>query len=282
MRKVVIPTDFSENAFNALKFAAELFKYEKSRFYLLHAYADEVYNTQSVLTQEFLEEYKTITRKKVVEELENTKRQILELFPNPRHDFETVASFGLLVDEVNDLVERENADIIVTATRGKTNDRKMTFGSNTLQIVKYVQCPVLSIPGSYTYSDPKKILFPSNFMLPYQRRELKLVGDMARAFCSEIDLLYVSKFPLDSFRQKDNKAAIEEQLYGLKIKFHQEEIMEKTKAIAKFIEQEQIDLLILVNSRHSYLENVLYHSTLDEIGLHPKIPFLVLQNFHRN
>ncbi len=282
MRKVVIPTDFSENAFNALKFAAELFKYEKSRFYLLHAYADEVYNTQSVLTQEFLEEYKTITRKKVIEELENTKKEILELFPNPRHDFETVASFGLLVDEVNDLVERENADIIVTATRGKTNDRKMTFGSNTLQIVKYVQCPVLSIPGSYTYSDPKKILFPSNFMLPYQRRELKLVGDMARAFCSEIDLLYVSKFPLDSFRQKDNKAAIEEQLYGLKIKFHQEEIMEKTKAIAKFIEQEQIDLLILVNSRHSYLENVLYHSTLDEIGLHPKIPFLVLQNFHRN
>ncbi|HER39641.1 MAG TPA: universal stress protein, partial [Salinimicrobium catena] len=45
MRKIIIPTDFSENAFNALKFAAELFKYERSDFFILHAYADEVYNT---------------------------------------------------------------------------------------------------------------------------------------------------------------------------------------------------------------------------------------------
>ena len=282
MRKVVIPTDFSENAFNALKFAAELFKYEKSEFYLLHAYADEVYNTEGVLTQEFLDEFKVITRKKTEAELEKTKKKILELFPNPRHIFNTVPAFGLLIDEVNDLVERENADIIVTATRGKSNDRKMTFGSNTLQIIKYVQCPVLSIPENYGYNDPRKILFPSNFMLPYQRRELKLVGDMSRAFCSEVDLLYVSKFPMDSFRQKDNKAAVEEQLYDVKLKFHQEEETDKFKVILKYIEREETNLLVLVNSRHSYLENVLYRSTIDEIGLHPKIPFLVLQNFHRN
>ncbi|MGB7785044.1 MAG: universal stress protein [Salinimicrobium sp.] len=282
MRKVIIPTDFSENAFNALKFAAELFKYEKSEFYLLHAYADEVYNTEGVLTQDFVDEFKEITRKKTEEELERTKNAILELFPNPRHSFNTISAFGLLIDEVNDLVERENADIIVTATRGKTNDRKMTFGSNTLQIIKYVQCPVLSIPGNYEYNDPKRILFPSNFMLPYQRRELKLVGDMARAFCSEVDLLYVSRFPMETFRQKDHRAAVEEQLYDIKTEFLQEEEMDKTKAILEYINKGRADLLVLVNSRHSYLENVLYRSTLDEIGLHPKIPFLVLQNFHRN
>lgn len=282
MRKIVIPTDFSENAFNALKFAAELFKYEKSEFYLLHAYADEVYNNEAVLTQEFLDEYKEITRKKAQEHLEKTRKKILELFPNPRHHFHTVAAFGMLIDEVNDLVEQENADIIVTSTRGKTNDRKITFGSNTLQIVKYVQCPVLSIPENYEYNDPKRILFPSNFLLPYQRRELKLVGDLARAFCARIDLLYASRFPIDSFRQKDNKAAIEEQFYDLQVEFHQEELLDKTQAILKYIEDEEIDLLVLVNSRHSYLENLLYSSTLDEIGLHPKIPFLVLQNFHRN
>ncbi|MGB7843920.1 MAG: universal stress protein [Salinimicrobium sp.] len=282
MRKIIIPTDFSENAFNALKFAAELFKYEKSEFYLLHAYADAVYNTEGMLTQDFLNEFKEVSRKKTIGELERVKNEILELFPNPRHNFQTVAAFGLLIDEVNDLVERENADIIVTATRGNTNDRKMTFGSNTLQIIKYVQCPVLSIPENYKFSDMKEILFPSNFMLPYQRRELKLVGDMARAFCSQVDLLYVSKFPLDSFRQKDNKAAIEEQLYDVKTEFHHEKQVDKTKIILEYIDREEIDLLVLVNSRHSYLENILYRSTLDEIGLHPKIPFLVLQNFHRN
>ncbi|MEG9328341.1 universal stress protein [Salinimicrobium catena] len=281
MRKIIIPTDFSENAFNALKFAAELFKYERSDFFLLHAYADEVYNTDGLLTQEFLDEFKETTRKNSETELEKTKERILELFPNPRHKFHTVASFGMLIDEVNDLVDRENADIIVTSTRGKTNDRKMTFGSNSLQIIKYVQCPVLSIPEKYEYSDPKKILFPSNYMLPYQKRELKLAGDLARAFCAELHMLYISNFPLDSFRQKDNQLAIKEQFYDVKQEFHQVEEQEKTAAILEAIEKLDIDLLILVNSRHSYLENVLYQSTLDKIGLHPKIPFLVLQNFHR-
>lgn len=282
MRKIIIPSDFSENAFNALKFAAELFKYERSDFFILHAYADEVYNTEGLLTQEFLDEFKETTRNNSEEELQKIKTQITELFPNPRHRFHTIASFGMLIDEVNDLVDRENADIIITSTRGKTNDRKMTFGSNTLQIIKYVQCPVLSIPGQYEYNDPKKILFPTNYMLPYQKRELKLAGDLARAFCSEVHMLYISNFPLDSFRQKDNQLAIKEQFYDVKQEFHQVEEQEKTRAILKAIEDFDIDLLILVNSRHSYLENILYQSTLDKIGLHPKVPFLVLQNFHRS
>lgn len=281
MRKIVIPTDFSENAFNALKYAAELFKYERSEFYILHAYADQVYNTEGLLTQELMDEFKETTKKISDTELEKIKDRISELFPNPRHRFHTISAFGMLIDEVNDLVDRENADIIITSTRGKTNDRKMTFGSNTLQIIKYVQCPVLSIPESHEYSDPKKILFPTNYLLPYQKRELKLVGELARAFCTEVHMLYVSKFPLDSFRQKDNQQAIKEQFYDVKLIYHQEKELEKTQAILKSIEDLNVDLLILVNSRHSYLENILYKSTVDHIGLHPKIPFLVLQNFHR-
>lgn len=282
MRKIVIPSDFSENAFNALIFAAELFKYERSDFFILHAYADEVYNTEGLLTDELREEFKETTRNNSDLELEKILNRIQDLFPNPRHRFQSISAFGLLVDEVNDLVDRENADIIITSTRGKTNDRKMTFGSNTLQIIKYVQCPVLSIPENYSYSDPKRILFPTNYMLPYQKRELKLVGDLARSFCTQIHMLYISRFPLDSFRQKDNQLAIKEQFYDVDLEFHQIDEQEKTKAILKSIEDLKIDMLILVNSRHSYLENVLYKSTLDRIGLHPRIPFLVLQNFHRN
>lgn len=281
MRKVIIPSDFSENAFNAIKFAAELFKYERCEFYILHAYADEVYNTEGLLTQEFLDEFKETTRRQSDQQLKETVDRITELFSNPRHRFHGISAFGLLVDEVNDLVERENADIIVTATRGKTNNRTMTFGSNTLQIIKYVQCPVLSIPEGYEYKDPDNILFPTDYLLPYQRRELKLVGDLARAFCCKIHMLYISRFPLDSFRQKDNQMRIKEQFYDVKLDFHQLDEKEKTQAILSAIENYKIDLLILVNSRHSYLENVLYQSTLDKIGLHPKVPFLVLQNFHR-
>lgn len=281
MKKIVIPTDFSENAFNALRYAAELFKYDKCDFFVLHAYADEVY-ANDITSEDVLKKNKKAVKKKSEEEIENLIEKVEQEFSNPKHHFKGSSAFGLLVDEVNDLVDRENADLIVTSTRGATNDRKLTFGSNTLQIIKYVQCPVLSIPADHNYNDPKRILFPTNYMLPYQRRELKLVGDLARAFCSQVDMLHVSRFATETYRQRDNRLFIEEQLYDVEIEFLREKKLEKTEAILKAIDEKNIDLLILVNSRHSYLENVLYHSTIDEIGLHPKVPFLVLQNFHRN
>jgi nucleotide-binding universal stress UspA family protein len=281
MRKIIVPTDFSKNAFQALKYSAELFKYERSEFYVLHAYADEVYSFDGLITSNLLEEYKQSIKEKSDRELAVILERIKDLYANPKHTFHAISAFGLLIDEVNDLAEKENADLIITSTRGVTNDRQLTFGSNTLQIIKYVQCPVLSIPEDYEFSDPKRILFPTNYLLPYQRRELKLVGGIARSFCSEIQMLYASKFSEITLRQEDNKQAILEHLYDVKVQQHQEEELEKTEAIKKMIEDLNIDLLVLVNSRHSYLENILYSSTIDKIGLHPKIPFLVLQNFNR-
>ena len=45
MFKVLIPTDFSENSMNAINYALEFFKYEKSEFYFMHAYQHDVYKT---------------------------------------------------------------------------------------------------------------------------------------------------------------------------------------------------------------------------------------------
>ena len=46
----MVPTDFSDNAFNALKYACQVFKYEKCEIFVMHAYADVVYQ-QDKLTK---------------------------------------------------------------------------------------------------------------------------------------------------------------------------------------------------------------------------------------
>jgi nucleotide-binding universal stress UspA family protein len=282
MRKIVIPTDFSENAFNALKYAVELFKYELSEFYILHAYADEVYSHEALLSEDLFEELKNNTLSNSNKELESILLQIQKISPNPRHSFKTIAAFGILVDEVNDLVNKENADVMVMGTLGKTDNRKITYGSNTLQVIKYVQCPVLCIPVNYEFEKPDNVLFPSNFRIPYQRRELKLIAELVRTYCGAIHLLYISKFPLDSYRQKDNQLFLKEQFHEINFQCHREEEDFGVEAIQKYIADKDIDMLVMVNSHHTYLESILNRSTIDQIGLHPRIPFLVLQNFYRD
>lgn len=281
MRKVLIPSDFSENAFNALKYACQVFKYEKIEFLIMHTYADEVYEQDIKSQQSFLEELKETTLRYSEEQLKKVLHDIKLYSPNPKHKYKTEAAFGSLVDEVNEWVNQENMDVVVMGTRGKTNNRTITFGSNTLQVLKYVHCPVMAIPEGYAYNSLKEILFPTNYMVPYKGRELKLLCEMSGSFRSTIHFLYIDPAKELSSRQADNKHFLEGCLTKPKLAFETTSERDKSTAITKYVLHKKINLLVIVNSRHSYMEDMLHQSTIDIIGLHLKIPFLVLQNIAR-
>jgi nucleotide-binding universal stress UspA family protein len=281
MRKIIIPVDFSENSFNAIKYAVELFKYEQCEIFLLHTYAEEIYSMEEDKQSDDLEKLKQDTHAQVVEKLETLEEKIKDISPNPRHRLKSIASFGLLIDDVNDLVNQENADLVIMGTRGRSNDRSHIFGSNTLQVIKYIQCPVLGIPENFSFKGLSNLLFPTDFMIPYKRRELKLVAETAKSHCASIHMLYISKFPLESMRQKDNQSFFKEQLKEAQTLYHRVDEQDRITAIVNEIDKLKIDMLVMVNSRYTYLESILYESTINKISLDPKIPFLVLQNYNR-
>ncbi|WP_378187632.1 universal stress protein [Aquimarina sp. W85] len=281
MQKIIVPTDFSENALNALYYAVELFKYEYCEFYIIHAYADEVYNNNDMTSRKRFEENKASVLKHSEGTLTSLRDDLLLVSPNPRHTYITLSLFGSLVDETNELVDKENIDSIVMGTRGKTDDRTITFGSYTLQVLKYVKCPVLAIPSEYKYTQPKNILFPTDFKLPYKRRELKILHCLAKSYRSVIHFLYVSKYERLAFRQDDHKLFLSETLAGNKIEFHTVNSDDVTMSINESISRYEVQMLVMINSRQSYLESLLYESKIDTIGLHLKVPFLVMQNLSR-
>lgn len=281
MRKILIPTDFSTNSMNAAKYAAELFKHGPCEIYFLHAFADEVYDAKTQSPEIHFDELKQQIAIRVENGLEQIRKELFNSFPNPKHKMTTIAEFGMLVDSVNDWVDKENIDVVVMGTQGKTDDKEITFGSNTLQVIKYVKCPVLAVPEVFGDVHPKNILFPTDFQIPYKRRELKLLGTIAKGFACKISFLHVAKFPSISLRQQDNKSFLEASLVDNQIDFIQESNKDLTRTINEYLVENPIDMLVMVNTRHSYLENILYQSTIEKIGLHIDIPFLVLQNLPR-
>ncbi|WP_373071933.1 universal stress protein [Zeaxanthinibacter enoshimensis] len=281
MRKVIIPSDFSENAFNALKYACQVFKYEKSEFYLVHAYADEVYQEYSGTDRDAFEKRKLEIKEAAAASLQKVEEKMLSYAPNPRHKVYRQTEFGTLTDVINDLVISMNADAVVMGTQGQTNDRNITFGSNTVQVFKYVHCPVIAVPANYSYTQPKQILFPTDYMIPYKRRELKLLCNMIASFRSTVHVLYIDPVSKLSMRQEDNREFLRCGLGNPTLFFETSNLKDKTKAILKAIEDHEIQMLVMVNSRNSHLEDMLYPSTVDILALRLKIPFMVLQNLRR-
>lgn len=74
---------------------------------------------------------------------------------------------------------------------------------------------------------------------------------------------------------------LEGSLQDLTLIFEIVDSEDRTDTIKKYIEINDIQLLVMVNSRHSFLESMLYQSTIDQLGLAIKVPFLVMQNLVR-
>ena len=282
MRKILVLTDFSENSTNALKYACELFKHDISKFIIMHAYQDEIYTDDSLITRGDLENVTKNISAKSKSQLEDILKQIKSASQNAKHSYIIKSSNSMLLDETNKIVEDENIDIIVMGTHGKAKDNKLTFGSHTLQVLRYVCCPVLAIPENFEHKHPKHILFSTDYLIPYKKRELKLLNDLASSSKAIIDVLYISRSRTLSLRQEDNQNFIKEVLGQNKINFTTLNAKSISKTIHEYINEYEVDMLVMVNTRHSFLENILFQTTIDKVSLNVDIPFLALQNMNRN
>ena len=282
MLSILLPTDFSENSINSIKYALEFFKYQKTEFYFMHAYKNEFYDHEELVSREVFNDVLGKIREQSQQNLENLLKTVKEIAPNPRFKYHIISSYNTLVEEANLIADNNSIDLIVMGTKGKSNDRDIVFGSQTFQVLKYVQCPVLAIPSNYTNTQPKHILFPTNYLIPYNRRELKLLSDLAKPYRSIIDVLYVSNSNKLSIRQEDNKDFIKDTLRENEVNFRIENSKKIAETVKRYIKENSIDIITMVNTQHSFLEDMLFPSAIDKISLGLEIPLLALQNATRS
>jgi len=50
----------------------------------------------------------------------------------------------------------------------------------------------------------------------------------------------------------------------------------KANEIVDFIKDLKIDILVMVNYKHSFIENIFKEPVIKKMGMHPLIPFLVI------
>jgi|SRR5690606_25311583 len=281
MKTILIPTDFSYNARQALDYAQAMYKCDRACFFIVHAYGDDAYATHRADPGTDLETVKWEKRKLAERKLDELVGAVTGFPPNPLHTFEVVASKESLVDGVNDLVNQMNIDLVIMGTQGETSDHSGSFGSKTVEVFKYVNCPVLAVPANYVASRPMNILFPTDYMVPYRRRELKLLDDLGGEFKSKIHCLYITDFGELSPRQLDNKKFLEQTLSRSYLSFGTAPVKDRAETIMEQVASLKADMLVMVNSRHSFIEDMLYRSTVDLLALKLDIPFLVMQNLVR-
>lgn len=275
MKKILLPTDFSDNARQAIDFAFQLFDQialQDVRFVLLHAYqmatSVPVYGEippSDMFGNAGEEEFR----------LQELYHSLQEIYP------ESAISYRFMVGPVQvtmeTVIEEEDIDLVIMGTHGASGLEEQLFGSNAARAAKGLKCPVLIIPEGVTFVEPRRIIFATDFQNLDNLNILNPLQAIVRKF--DPHFLTVHILPEGETPDKD-KERMNRILYtyfdSLKYSHYFLEGKDPVEAVENFIHEHKADWLVLVGQERKFLESLFHRSVIRKMAYHTAVPLLVL------
>lgn len=147
--KILVPTDFSDNANNALSFAKHMAKSQgNTQITLLFAFY-AVYDFASSAAQ-IVDSIESDSKKTMEKTVKLASEEGLKI------DYQIVQ--GTVATAVTSKAFREDYDLIIMGTQGASGIQKTLFGSNTGNVIKESQVPVIAVPSKAKYENISRMI----------------------------------------------------------------------------------------------------------------------------
>ncbi|MBW2961797.1 universal stress protein [Mesonia aestuariivivens] len=268
MMNILLPTDFSDNAYNAISYALNFFKDEKCNFILLNT----LYNSDHIIYSSF----NLIYKKNALRELNELKNKIITEFKNSNHEFELEFSLNTLYEEIESRVNNKEIDLIVMGTKGASGGKELLVGTHTVHAIQVAKCPLLVIPSAYKFRNIKHILFATKYEIDFSEYQMNLIKNFAEANNAQIHTVYANFGNEFTDNQRRAKKNLNHFLDKVAHDFNSIAKDNVPEAIEEFNKEVSNDLLVMIKHKRNFIEKILFPSIIKEIGFHTKFPFLVL------
>jgi nucleotide-binding universal stress UspA family protein len=278
MKRILVPTDFSEFADKALQTAVAIAQKSGAELFLLNA------NEMAVAALPIAEYYYYDKEKEqsylqmVNESLDKTLQRIASDMDLGDVKISTLVESGLLVDVIEEVCKREQIDLVVMGTQGATGTKEMLVGSNTEKVVRNAPCPVLSVPNK-AYSGFGTIVFPTT-LRPDQATAFKKLAMMQQVFDGKIHLLYLNNpahLPDDEaiVNRKDDMVN-DAGLKNVEIFMGEQNVFDEENAILQFAKNQNADLIVMATHQRKGLSHLFLGSITEDTVNHSDIPVLAI------
>ena len=276
MKKILLPTDFSETARNALQYALNFFKGESCTFYFLSIYTAGKYATGS-LWQASGEEsvYDSLLLNKKIK-LDVLIDQLEQEYQDKKYRFKGIADYDEFTDAINQVVELNQIDFIVMGTEGTKGVKEVIFGTHTQKVIRKVDCPILVVPKGIVFKGFEKILLTLDYDYEFNPSVIKpLIGLMGKHKTS-LDILRMRKENGNSDDLAKEEKRIERTFKGTNPKIHMISGVHTVDAIDSLVKGMGIDMNVISAKKELFLDRVLSGSSISNIINRSRIPLLVL------
>ncbi|MBB6610830.1 universal stress protein [Pontibacter sp. Tf4] len=279
MRRILVPTDFSEQAQYAFEVAINIARRTGAAIKLLHVV--DVPGTTSFSATGDATYHDNMEQLYVIRLLETTKGSMTKLLAITDHaGVEVVQEVDVdnVVSKIKRVIEDDKVDLVVMGSKGSSGLDEFLIGSNTEKVVRTANCPVLTIKQRQTDFEIREIVLASNF-----RREISKAMDafkyFQQLFGARLHLVYINTpGAFESSSNLRSKLAHVAEKYGLHnytINIYNDTIEED--GILHFAEDINADMIMMATHGRTGLAHLLSGSIAEDLVNHTSRPVLTYQ-----
>ncbi|MEM6517325.1 MAG: universal stress protein [Bacteroidota bacterium] len=273
MKRLLVPTDFSEEAEDALKIAAQIAKRHGSDIYLLHLLEMPLYETDAVTTTPDVPEFMffmKMARERFQDLVESDYLAGITVH-------EVVKADGTF-NNMSEISQEHQADMIVMGSHGASGFQEMFIGSNAEKVVRTSDIPVLVIKSEDPNFEVKNMVFASDFKND-NKETYKQAAQIADKFGAQLHLLMVntpSKFSTTSKAKERIANFTEDYTYhNQTITIYNDESVEK--GILNFSKEIDADLIGISTHGRQGIAHFFNGSISEDLVNHAKRPVMTFK-----
>lgn len=268
MRRIIVPTDFSELSQTGLELAALLADKIKAKIELVHVSKVEV-NSLSLGEEKIMNESIRETLERIIDEAQKLYSGI---------SFEYILKEGKVHEEVINQAEAYKDSLIVTSTHGASGWEELFTGSNAYKIVASSTRPVFTIRGKNIPKQIKKIILPLDITFE-TREKVPFTAGLAALFGAEVQIVTVLTSDLKDIRAKLDSYALQVKGYlsnhGIQNEIDHLQGSNITDMTIEYANKENADLISVMSEQEKSVSNILLGSYAHQMINKSAIPVLL-------
>ena len=265
--KILVPTDLSDNARNALEFAKNYAKNQDASITLLFAYY-AVYD----FAAQAAEIIAAIER----DAKSALKKEIAASGDEITIDYKIVQ--GTISTAINATVLAGDYDMIIMGTQGASGIKKTLIGSNTATVIKECEVPVIAVPTQATFEGVEKITVAVELNNEDEKLFEKFM-QLTESWNLPYAVLHVENkhdFNKDiSF--KGLKNFLSETYPDCEFDFVKIQAREFEEGTEKYLAENPKSMLVMLSKNKTFFEFLFNKSQSVEFAYHTHVPLLIVK-----
>jgi nucleotide-binding universal stress UspA family protein len=260
MKQILVATDFSNNAGNAMEYAMGLAKVLKLEVCAIHAIHPTEGIDNSVFNAIFIEDYYDKKRAELKDwTAKFTSRDEFKDVP-----VVTVTGVGFLKNVITRYIDENHVELLAMGITESTGVSGLV-SSNADVLVSLVTIPTLIVPLESKFSATPVITLATDFETRFSADDVNAINDILHSFKSEkLGVLYVTENS-DPKHIEVGESRLKELIKATPLEFHYIDNSSPLNGIMNFIDANETDILCLVKRHHNVIYRLFNRDTVNKV-----------------